>query len=371
MRRLKPYIYQKPNWPLLRWENDKLLTLLGEVRNTQGKLVGKMEALGFDFQREAMFNTLTIDVIKSTEIEGEIFDKDEVRSSLAKRLGLSIKTNVHPSRSVDGMVDLLMDATSNFKDDITKSRLFDWHCALFPTGKSGMYDITVGKWRVDSTGPMQVVSGALGKEKVHFEAPHSSEIDSEMIHFFKWVNSNQNIDPVLKAGVAHLWFITIHPFEDGNGRISRAITDLLLARADGISNRYYSMSSQIRLQRKEYYNILEKTQQGDVDITEWLTWFLKCLLNALKSSSVLLEKVLYKHHFWNKQSSTLLNKRQVNMLNKLLDDFKGKLTTSKWAKINKCSTDSALRDIQDLIKKGILQKEAAGGRSTNYEMVKD
>jgi Fic family protein len=211
----------------------------------------------------------------------------------------------------------------------------------------------------------------LGKEKVHFEAPHSSEIDSEMTHFLKWVNSNQNIDPVLKAGVAHLWFITVHPFEDGNGRISRAITDLLLARADGISNRYYSMSSQIRLQRKAYYNILEKTQQGDVDITEWLIWFLKCLLNALKSSSKLLEKVLYKHHFWNKNSSTLLNKRQVNMLNKLLDDFKGKLTTSKWAKINKCSTDSALRDIQDLIKKGILQKEAAGGRSTNYEMVQD
>ena len=369
MRRIKPYIHQKPDWPTLKWDNNALLMLLGEVRNSQGKIVGKMEALGFDFKREAVLNTLTLDVIKSTEIEGEIFNTEEVRSSLAKRLGMTINNPVHSGRDVDGMVDLLLDATTKFNSKLTVNRLFNWHCSLFPTGKSGMYNISVGKWRVDSTGPMQVVSVALGKEKVHFEAPHSDSVETEMAHFVKWVNTNQNIDPVIKAGVAHLWFVTVHPFEDGNGRISRALTDLLLARADGISERYYSMSSQIRLQRREYYKILEKTQQGGLDVTQWLMWFLDCLLNSLKASNVLLEKVLFKHHFWNKYSTSVLNQRQVTMLNKLLNGFTGKLTTSKWAKITKCSSDSALRDIQSLIKFGILQKEAAGGRSTNYELV--
>jgi len=367
---MKPYIHQRNDWPNFKWNNEEILTLLGEVRNLQGKIVGKMEALGFELKNEAALETLTLDVIKSTEIEGEILNPEQVRSSLAKRLGVEIENPVFSERNVDGIVDLLIDATQKFKTELTKERLFDWHYSLFPTGRSGMFKIIVGQWRIDTTGPMQVVSGALGKEKVHFEAPKSEFIENEMEIFLDWFNSKQDTDPVLKAGIAHLWFITIHPFEDGNGRIARALTDLLLSRADGISQRYYSMSSQIRVERKEYYTILEKTQQGTLDITNWLNWFLSCLSNALKASDQILGKVLYKHTFWNKYATVIQNERQKLMLNKLLDGFKGKLTSSKWAKINKCSSDTALRDIQDLIKKGILKKELAGGRSTNYELVK-
>jgi len=366
----KPYIHQKENWPNFEWDDKSLIDLLSNVRNLQGKIVGKMEALGFNLRNEAVLETLTLDVLKSTEIEGEILDAEQVRSSLAKRLGLLIENSVYSERNVDGVVDMLIDATQNFNDKLTKKRLFDWHFSLFPTGRSGMFEIIVGKWRIDTTGPMQVVSGAMGKEKVHFEAPNSELIEKEMNLFFNWLNSDEKIEPVIKAGIAHLWFITIHPFEDGNGRISRAITDMLLARADGIPQRYYSMSSQIRLERKEYYEILEKTQKGSLNVTEWLIWFLNCLLNALNSSERILNKVLFKHKFWNKYATEIQNERQKKMLNKLLDGFAGKLTTSKWAKINKCSQDTALRDIQSLIEKGIMQKDNAGGRSTNYELTK-
>jgi len=371
MQRLKPYIHQKEAWPTFSWDDSQLIELLSSVRNLQGMMIGKMEALGFNLKNEALFETLTIDTIKSTEIEGEILNLDEVRSSLAKRLGMDIEHPVHPARNVDGMVDMLLDATQNYNLKLSKKRLYNWHSALFPGGTSGLFKITVGKCRIDSTGPMQVVSGALGKEKVHFEAPNSDLINSEMTAFIKWFNSSKKLDPVLKAAVAHLWFITIHPFEDGNGRIARALTDMLLSRADGVGKRYYSMSAQIRIERKGYYQMLEKTQQGTLDITVWLLWFLTCLQNALHASNTTLNKVLFKHHFWNKYAKEINNERQKLMLNKLLDGFTGKLNTSKWAKITKCSTDTALRDIQFLMKKGILKKEAAGGRSTNYELIKE
>ena len=366
----QPYIHQKENWPNFNWDDKSLIEILSEVRNLQGKIVGKMEALGFNLRNEAVLETLTLDVLKSTEIEGEILDAEQVRSSLAKRLGIQIENAVYSERNVDGIVDMLIDASQEFNNELSKERLFDWHFSLFPTGRSGMFKIKVGNWRSDITGPMQVVSGVLGKEKVHFEAPNSELIEKEMELFLNWLNSNEKIEPVIKAGIAHLWFITIHPFEDGNGRISRAITDMLLARADGIPQRYYSMSSQIRLERKAYYEILEKTQQSNLNITNWLVWFLNCLLNSIKSSETVLNKVLYKHNFWNRFATEIQNKRQKRMLNKLLDDFTGKLTTSKWAKINNCSQDTALRDIQYLMEKGIMQKENAGGRSTNYELIK-
>lgn len=366
---MKPYIHQKEDWPQFKWNNDTILTLLGKVRNLQGKIVGKMENLGFELKSEAALTTLTLDVIKSTEIEGEILDPAQVRSSVARRLGMEIEDSIYSERNVDGVVDMLIDATQNFKSKLTQDRLFDWHASLFPTGRSGMYKIIVGDWRKDTTGPMQVVSGAMGKEKVHFEAPKSELIASEIENFIRWFNSEQNMDPVIKAGIAHLWFITIHPFEDGNGRISRALTDLLLARADGVSQRYYSMSSQIRIDRKLYYDTLEKSQQSTLDITIWLEWFLNCLIKALNESDGILMKVLNKHKFWNKYGVEIQNERQKLMLNKLLDNFNGKLTSSKWAKMTKCSNDTALRDIQDLIKKGVLKKEQAGGRSTNYELV--
>lgn len=367
---LKPYIHQKENWPNFKWDNTSIIELISEVRNLQGRIVGKMESLGFHLRNEAVLETLTLDVIKSTEIEGEFLDVDQVRSSLARRLGIEIENTVYSERNVDGVVDMLIDATQNFENALTKERLFNWHFALFPTGRSGIYEIIVGNWRNDTTGSMQVVSGAIGKEKVHFEAPKSQLIPKEMEMFLEWINSNEKIEPIIKAGIAHLWLITIHPFEDGNGRISRAITDMLLARADGIPQRYYSMSAQIRKERKSYYEILEKVQQGSLDVTEWLNWFLSCLLNSLKSSETILTKVLYKHKFWNIYATEIQNERQKKMLNKLLDGFTGKLTTSKWAKINKCSQDTALRDIQYLIDKKILEKEKAGGRSTNYQLIK-
>ena len=366
MREMTRYNHQLKNWPQFYWQNDELINLLGQVRNLQGKLVGKMEALGFDLRKEAVLETITLDVIKSTEIEGEILNPDQVRSSIARRLGMDISGLVPSDRYVDGMVDLMLDAIQNYQSILTTERLFDWHAGLFPAGRSGIYRITTGDWRKDTTGPMQVVSGAMGKERVHFQAPDSSKIQDEMDRFIEWFNKNENPDPVLKAAIAHLWFVTIHPFEDGNGRIARTITDMLLARADGSSQRFYSMSAQIRLERKGYYDILERTQRGDLDITDWLKWFLNCLLNALTSTEALLLKVLYKSRFWNEHAGTSMNDRQKLLLNKLLDGFIGKLTSSKYAKIAKCSADTALRDIQDLINKGILVKEPSGGRSTNY-----
>lgn len=370
MRRLNVYIHQHDTWPSFTWRNEELLFSLGNVRNMQGRLIGKMEALGFPLKEEAVLETLTQDVLKSTEIEGEFLSAAQVRSSLARHLGMEISGLVRSDRNVDGVVEMTLDATQHHKKSLSAERLFGWHSSLFPAGRSGMYKITVGEWRKDETGPMQVVSGAFGKEKVHYQAPEAKLLTKEMRAFMRWFNSNDELDPVLKAGIAHLWFITIHPFDDGNGRIARAIADMQLARADGSSRRFYSMSSQIRKERKKYYEILEKTQKGSLDITEWLRWFLSCLSGALHATDKTLSGVLSKARFWEKHRTTVLNDRQRLMLNKVMDGFDGKLTSSKWAKISKCSADTALRDIQDLMNKKMLRKEPGGGRSTNYELVK-
>jgi len=362
------YLYNNQNWPIFEWNSEKLLPLLAYVRNRQGKLIGKMGALGFELQNEANLEILTIEILKSTEIEGEFLDREQVRSSIARRLGLDISGLVYSERNVDGIVDLMLDATKKYDKELTKERLFSWHASLFPAGQSGMYKIITGNWREDSTGPMQVVSGVLGKEKVHYQAPPANKIENEMQIFFDWFNLEQNIDPVLKAAIAHLWFVMLHPFENGNGRISRALSDMLLARSDEQSYRFYSMSTQIRKERNSYYDILEKTQKGSLDITNWLEWFLNSLLHSIESSEKLLEKVIYKHEFWLRNSKVSINDRQRKILNMLMDDFEGVLNTTKWAKIGKCSQDTALRDIQDLIEKGILTKSELGGRSTNYEL---
>ena len=368
MHRMREFIHQSDNWPNFSWKLEEFINLLSEVRNLQGRIMGRMESLGFDLRNEATLETLTLDVLKSTEIEGEYLNPDQVRSSIARRLGLEIAGSVESDRNVDGVVEMMLDATQNCFNPLTSERLFDWHAAIFPTGRSGMYKITVANWRSDSTGPMQVVSGAMGKEKVHFQAPDSSLVESEMSRFLDWFNESSELDLVLKASVAHLWFVTIHPFDDGNGRITRALTDMLLAQSDRSSQRFYSMSAQIRLERKQYYEILEKTQKGNLDITDWIKWFLNCLLNALKSTDTILNRVLFKADFWTRHAKTIMNERQKKLLNKILDGFEGKLTSSKWAKIAKCSKDTAIRDINDLINKNILKKDEAGGRSTNYEL---
>jgi len=363
---MKVYIYQQDDWPSFKWNSDEFVGLLSEARNLQGRLLGKMESLGFDLRNEAFLDTLTLDVLKSSEIEGEFLNPDQVRSSVARKLGMEIAGSVESDRDVDGVVEMMLDATQNCFKPLTKERLFDWHAALFPTGRSGMSKITVADWRKNTTGPMQVVSGAMGKEKVHFQAPDSSRVDNEMSLFLDWFNNNIENDLVLKAAIAHLWFVTIHPLDDGNGRIARALTDMLLAQSDKSTQRFYSMSAQIRLERKQYYEILEKTQKGNLDITEWIKWFLNCLINSLKSTDIVLNRVLFKAEFWRKHSNTIINERQKKLLNKILDGFEGKLTSSKWAKIAKCSKDTAIRDINDLISKDILKKEEGGGRSTSY-----
>jgi Fic family protein len=365
---MKAYIHQIDIWPNFTWNTEAIVSLLSEARYLQGRLIGRMESLGFDLRSEALLDTLTLDVLKSSEIEGEYLNPDQVRSSIARKLGMEIAGSVDSDRNVDGVVEMMLDATQNCFEPLTADRLFDWHAALFPTGRSGMYKITVADWRKDTTGPMQVVSGAMGKEKVHYQAPDSELVENEMLIFLDWFNNFNKTDLVIKAAVAHLWFVTIHPFEDGNGRITRALTDMLLAQADKTNQRFYSMSAQIRQERKGYYEILEKSQKGNLDITEWIKWFLQCLVNALKSTDSVLTMVLFKADFWNRHSKTILNERQKKLINKLLDGFDGKLTSSKWAKISKCSKDTAIRDINDLLGKNILQKEAAGGRSTNYEL---
>lgn len=362
------YIYQNRDWPIFTWNYEHLSGILGTVRNLQGKLIGKMEALGFSLREEAMLETLTLDVLKSTEIEGVILAFDQVRSSIARQLGMEVAGLVPSDRFVEGVVQMTLDATQHADQSLTSDRLFSWQSALFPTGRSGMYKITVGEWRKDENGPMQVVSGGYGKEKVHYQSPPAAHLDKEMKAFLDWFNSAETIDPVLKAGIAHLWFVTLHPFDDGNGRIARAIADMQLARGDGSKQRFYSMSAQIKLEQKAYYNILEKTQKVDMDVTEWLEWFLNCLLNALPATEITLSKVLFKARFWESNRSVTMNERQKLMINKLLEGFEGNLTSSKWAVINKCSPDTALRDITDLISKGILRKDSAGGRSTGYEL---
>jgi Fic family protein len=362
------YIHQVHHWPDFTWNADEIAPLLAVVRFKQGKLLGYMEHLGFDLKAEAVLQTLTQDVVKSSEIEGEMLDIDQVRSSIARHLGLDIVGLVPSDRHVDGVVDMMLDATQRYDRPLDEERLFGWHAALFPTGRSSMCRIVVGDWRKNTKDdPMQVVSGAMGREKVHFQAPDSEKLPVEMERFLTWFNSDVAIDPMLKAAVAHFWFVTLHPFEDGNGRISRAIADMQLARADGSPQRFYSMSAQIRQEPKHYYSVLEKTQSGDdLDITEWLTWFLECLGRAIDASDVVLASVMRKAKLWMMPVAQTFNDRQRLMLNKLLDGFEGKLTSSKWAKIAKCSQDTATRDIQDLVAKGILVKDEAGGRSTNY-----
>lgn len=360
------YIYQYDNWPQFTWNEQEIQVLLGKVRHLQGKLLGQMTALGFSLKEEAMLTNLTLDVLKSSEIEGEKLNYEQIRSSIARKLGMEYVGMVYPDRNVDGVVEMMLDATQNYSQPLSEERLFGWHAALFPTGWSGNHKIDVGCYR---TGEMQIISGALGKEKVHYQAPSPSLVKAEMDKFLQWFNQDVPIDPVLKSAIAHFWFIIIHPFDDGNGRIGRAISDLLLALSDETSQRYYSLSSQIMLERKVYYDVLQKTQISTGDITEWLAWFLNCLHRSLISTENTFQRVLQKTNFWDKHHETAFNARQRMMLNKLLDGFDGKLNTSKWAKIAKCSADTALRDIQDLMNKGILKKENAGGRSTNYELV--
>jgi Fic family protein len=363
------YIYQRENWTDFTWNEKKISPLLAEVRHLQGRLLGKMTSLGFGYQEEATLKNITLDIIKSSEIEGEKLNQQQVRSSIARRLGLEVAGLVSSARNIDGIVDMMLDATQAYEKPLTEERLFGWHGALFPTGRSGLYSIEVAQYR---TGGVQVVSGGFGNEKVHYEAVSARHVKSEMDAFLQWVNTNNQQDSVIKAAISHLWFVTIHPFDDGNGRIARAICDMLLARSDESKQRFYSMSAQINKERKKYYEVLEKVQHctEDSDITIWLEWFLKCLKNALLSSENILKSVLKKAEFWNKHAKTTINERQRLMLNKLLDgDFVGKLQSSKWAKICKCSQDTAIRDIKDLIEKGILRQEDAGGRSTNYKLV--
>jgi Fic family protein len=370
MRKMIMYIHQLPDWPEFFWQQDQITALLAKVRHRQGRLLGRMEGMGFQLKAEANLETLTQDILKSSEIEGEILDAGQVRSSVARKLGLDIGGLIHSDRYVDGVVEMMLDATQHYEQELSDNRLFNWHSSLFPTGRSGMHKITVASWRNNKKDdPMRVVSGAMGKEKVHFQAPDADRLKVEMQRFSHWFNENIAMDGVLKAATAHLWFVTIHPFDDGNGRIARAITDMQLSRSDESGQRFYSMSTQIRKERNGYYDILESTQKGSMDITAWLTWFLNCLLHALEASDEILYRVLTKARFWEKNATTLLNKRQQLMLNKLLDGFDGKLTTSKWAKIAKTSPDTALRDIQDLINKNILTKESGGGRSTSYVLI--
>ncbi|MEL6987760.1 MAG: Fic family protein [Bacteroidota bacterium] len=360
------YIYQKKDWPNFKWDNDILLPYISKVRDLQGRLIGRMEGIGFELREEAVLETLTEDVMKSSEIEGELLNPEEVRSSVARRLGMEISGLPNASRDVEGVVEMMLDATQNYKDRLTKDRLYGWHAALFPTGRSGMFKITVADWRTDEKGPMQIVSGPMGKEKVHYTAPEASLLSREMDQFLNWFNTNEHEEPVLKSAVAHLWFITIHPFDDGNGRIARAIGDSQLARADRTSQRFYSMSSQIMKSKSEYYNILESTQKGSLDISQWMVWYLERLIEALEVTNETLSKVFAKAKFWELHKNTKLNERQILMINKLQGDFVGKLFSSKWAKMTKVHRDTALKDIQDLIEKEILLDSGEGGRSTNY-----
>jgi Fic family protein len=360
------YIYQYEQWPDFKWDEQEIQLILGKVRHLQGKIFGQMQALGFSVKQDAHLSTLTLDVLKSSEIEGELLSYNQVRSSIARRLGMEDAGMIHVDRNVEGVVEMMLDATQQYNETLNHERLFGWHAALFPTGRSGMHKIVTGRYR---TGEMQVVSGPMGKEKVHYQAPPPESVPREMDKFLDWFNGETKMDGVVKAAIAHFWFVIIHPFDDGNGRIARTLSDMLLARSEDSSQRFYSLSNQILTEKKAYYDILQKVQYSSGDITIWLDWFLNCLYRALTATDETLKRVLQKAEFWDMHKNTDLNSRQRLMLNKLLDGFEGKLKTSKWAKITKCSPDTALRDIKDLIEKGILQQEEQGGRSTNYEMV--
>ena len=364
------WIHEHNNWPKFTWNAEKLTSKLADMRHHQGRLLGRMEGLGFEFKREANLSTLTSDVVKSSAIEGENLNPEEVRSSIARRLGIDTTGPVSANRDVEGIVEIMLDATQQFTKPATKERLFDWHAALFPTGRSGMRRITVGNWRSVESGSMQVVSGPIGREKVHFEAPNAERLAHEMAEFLAWFEGKDGVDPVLRAGIAHLWFMTIHPFEDGNGRIARAITDMALARADGMPYRFYSLSSQIESERKDYYDQLEKQQRDTLEITGWLKWFLDCLGRAIASAENSLSAVLFKARLWEKINRQPVNERQRLIINRMLeDDFKGNMNTSKYARLAKCSLDTALRDIQDLKSRGIFIQNPGGGRSTSYRLL--
>lgn len=356
------YIHEQKNWPKFTWNTELITKILGSVRHRQGRIIGQMQSLGFRIQEETMLKALTLDVIKSSEIEGELLNQEQVRSSIARRLGIEIAGTLKVERDVEGIVEMMLDATQRFAAPLTVERLFDWHAALFPTGRSGIYKIKTANWR-DAV--MQVTSGPIGKEKIHFEAPAASKVPTEMTVFLEWIEEEQNLDPVLKAGIAHLWFVTIHPFDDGNGRITRAITDMLLARADKSPQRFYSMSTQIQAERSKYYDILESTQKGNLDITAWLTWFLDCLMHSMEQTDEIIAKTMARAQFWETHKEALFNARQQKMLHLLLDDFFGNLKVSKYAIITKTSTDTALRDLQDLVKKDVLVQQGSG-RSTSY-----
>ena len=364
-----PYLWEQDEWPDLSWDEGRLSKLLATVAHEQGRLQGKMESLGFDLCNEAHLRTLTEDVIKSSEIEGEQLDPDQVRSSIARRLGMDIAGLVTADKDVEGVVEMMLDATEKFDEPLTDERLFGWHAALFPTGRSGMVRINAGAWRDDRHGPMQVVSGPMGRETVHYQAPPAECVGDEVARFLEWFANPGDEHPLFVAGVAHLWFVTIHPFDDGNGRIARAIADMALARSEKSRQRFYSMSSQILAERKNYYHVLEWTQKGDTDVTRWQDWFLGCLLRSIERSEETLSAVLVKARFWDRFAKEPLNDRQIKVMNKLLDGFEGKLTSSKWAKIAKCSQDTATRDIKDLTERGALKKDPGGGRSTSYSVV--
>lgn len=363
------WIYEHKDWPNFVWNTVALASKLANVRYRQGRLLGRLESIGFDLKTEASLTTITNDVVKSSAIEGEILSVEQVRSSIARRLGIDRAGLIPASRDVEGIVDMMLDATQKFSEALTKERLFDWHSALFPTGRSGIHKIAVGRWRSSDTGPMQVVSGRIGEEKVHFEAPDADRLENEMRVFLEWFGRSDEIDPIIKAGIAHFWFVTIHPFEDGNGRIARAIGDMALARADGTKDRFYSLSSQIEAEREDYYGQLEKQQHATPDITEWLIWFLDCLGRSIANAETTLSKILFKVELWNKINQKPVNDRQRLIINRMLDDdFKGFMNTSKYAKLAKCSSDTALRDINELKNRGILKRNLGSGRSTSYRL---
>lgn len=363
------YIWQAGDWPDWRFDIAALAGPMAEASRAQGVLMGRLADVGMRLRDQASLAALTEDVLKTSEIEGERLSAASVRSSIARRLGVDIGALAPVDRHVEGVVAMVLDATASNRQPITRERLFGWHAALFPTGYAGLSRITVGAWRDDATGPMQVVSGPIGRQRVHFEAPPAPLLEAQMHRFIDWVNAPTPIPPLIKAGLGHLWFVTLHPFDDGNGRIARAIGDLLLARADGSTQRFYSLSAQIQRERKAYYEILERTQKGSMDVTQWLMWFLDTLHRAVDQAQVTLDSVLVKARFWHQWADTPFNERQAKLLNKLLDGFDGKLTSSKWAAIAKCSSDTALRDINDLVARGMLRKAEGGGRSTSYELM--
>lgn len=366
MRKL--YVHQQPDWPDLHWQNDGLTDRLAAVRHDQGRLIARIENLGFSLRQEAAVETLTEEVVTSSEIEGELLDAGQVRSSVARHLGVDIGGLPSEDRSVEGIVELMSDATQKYAESLDADRLFGWHAALFPTGRSGLSRITAGAWRNDSAGPMQVRSGPVGRERVHFEAPAADRVAREMETFLAWFNAPSTTDGVLRAGLAHLWFVTIHPFDDGNGRIARAIADMALARSEDSPQRFYSMSAQIRQERSSYYRVLERTQRGTTDVSEWMNWFLECFGRAVNRADVSLGGVLRKARVWETVGSSSVNDRQRKVMNLLLGDFQGNLTTSKWATLTKCSQDTALRDIRELMDRGVLVRNPGGGRSASYAL---